>query len=396
MEVFKIETGVVMFNSISEMKRQTETMHKELLELISTFSDGTISDRSSSIYHGGNGSHNSSNSFSMLPSKPKIFHGRKSELEYIINILGQDSPRIAILGGGGMGKTSLARAVLHHPDICTKFEHRYFVSAESTTSSIDLAALIGQHLGLEGQHDLTRPVVNYFSKKPSCLLVLDNLETPWEPTQSRAGVEEFLCLLTDISHLALITTMRGAERPAKVHWTHPFLLPLQPLTDDAAHEIFMDITDNSHTAEEMNQLLQFTDNMPLAVDLIAHLVDYEGFSNVLNHWETKKTSLLSAGHDRKSNLDTSISLSLSSPRITSSSKELLSLLSILPDGLSDTELVQIKLPIQNILRCKTALLATSLAYQDDRKRLRSLVPTILDRRAGQTYNSDTQLFLDHF
>jgi hypothetical protein len=73
-------------------------------------------------------------------------------------------------------------------------------------------------------------------------------------------------------------------------------------------------------------------------------------------------------------MDVSISLSLSSPRTTSESKELLSLLSILPDGLSDAELVQYKLPICNILSSKSALLATSLAYQDGNKRLRSLMP----------------------
>jgi hypothetical protein len=106
--------------------------------------------------------------------------------------------------------------------------------------------------------------------------------------------------------------------------------------------------------------------MPLAVDLIAHLTDYEGLSVVLNRWETEKTSLLSVGHDRKSNLDASISLSLLSPRLTSGSKELLSLLSILPDGLSDVVLVHSNLPIQDILKCKTILLATSLAYQDDK------------------------------
>ncbi|KAJ7865798.1 P-loop containing nucleoside triphosphate hydrolase protein, partial [Mycena leptocephala] len=256
------------------------------------------------------------------------FYGRESELAQIMKILYQDSPRIAILGGGGMGKTTLARVLLHHPDICTKYKHRFFVSAESTTDSIELAALIGLHLGLEAQHDLTRPVVNYFSQKRSSLLILDNLETPWEPMQSRPGVEEFLSRLTDVPHLALIITMRSAERPAKVRWTHPFLLPLQPLTDHAAQQIFIDIADNSHNPEEMNQLLRFTDNMPLAVDLMAHLVDYEGFSNVLARWETEKTSLLSAGYDRKSNLDASIRLSLSSPRITSGSKKLLSLLSI--------------------------------------------------------------------
>jgi hypothetical protein len=136
----------------------------------------------------------------------------------------------------------------------------------------------------------------------------------------------------------------------------------------------MDITDDVYAKEDMSQLLRFTDNMPLAVDLIAHLSDYEGLPNVLARWETEKTALLSVGYDRKSNLDVSISLSLSSPRITSESKELLSLLSILPDGLSDAELVQSNLPIINILSCKTALLATSLAYQDSNRRLRLLVP----------------------
>ncbi|KAJ7896143.1 P-loop containing nucleoside triphosphate hydrolase protein, partial [Mycena leptocephala] len=309
-----------------------------------------------------------------LPSKPQIFHGRESELEHVMKMLGEESPRIAILGGGGMGKTSLARAVLHHPDTSAKFEHRFFVSAESATNSIELAALIGLHVGLSPGKDLTKSVVRYFSRKPECLVILDNLETPWEPIKARGGVEEFLSRLTDILNIGLIITIRGAERPGKVAWTHPFLPPLQPLSDYAAQQIFIDITDNCYEGENIAQLLRLTDNMPLAVDLIAHLVDYEGFSNVVTRWEAEKTSLLSVGYDRKSNLDMSIQLSLSSPRITSDSRELLSLLSILPDGLSDVELAQSKLPIPNILACKATLLATSLAYQDTNKRLRSLLP----------------------
>ncbi|KAJ7446081.1 hypothetical protein FB451DRAFT_1188846 [Mycena latifolia] len=116
--------------------------------------------------------------------------------------------------------------------------------------------------------------------------------------------------------------------------------------------------------------------MPLAIDLIAHLVDYEGFSSVLNRWETERTSLLSEGHDKRSNLDLSISLSLESPRLDSvpHSRDLLSLLSMLPDGLSDIELLQARLPIDNILACKATLLSTSLANTDDRRRLKALVP----------------------
>ena len=150
----------------------------------------------------------SSKSFSMLPSKPKIFHGRETELASIVKLLSQECARIAILGAGGMGKTSLARAVLHHADTSVKFEHRFFVSAESATTSLELAALIGLHVGLSPGQDLTKLVVQYISKKPSCLLILDNLEAVWEPIQSRGGVEEFLSLLTAVKHLVLIVCLQ--------------------------------------------------------------------------------------------------------------------------------------------------------------------------------------------
>lgn len=168
--------------------------------------------------------------------------------------------------------------------------------------------------------------------------------------------------------------MRGAERPAKVQWTRPFLQPLQTLSNDAAWQTFVDIADDFHDTKDINQLLSLTGNIPLAIDLIAHLVHHEGCINILAKWETEKTLLLSKGHDRRSNLDTSIAVSLSSPRMTAGAKDLLSLLSILPDGLADVELLQSNLPIQNPLACKATLLRTSLAYTDDRKRLKSLVP----------------------
>ncbi|KAJ7146595.1 hypothetical protein C8R44DRAFT_845687 [Mycena epipterygia] len=373
-DMFKMEGAISIQGNIVEMQKETERIHKELLESISTSSNATISDRSSSIYHWANGLNNSSNSISMLPAKPKILHGRESELEHIVETLQQEPARVAILGAGGMGKTSLAKAALHHPDIVSKYQHRFFVASDSATTSIELAALIGLHLGLKPGKDLTKPVVHYFSNSSPSLLVLDNLETLWEPIESRGGVEEFLSWLSDISHLGLMITMRGAERPAKVRWTRPFLQPLKPLSDDAARQTFVDIAEDFHNSEDITQLLSLTDNMPLAVDLIAHLVDHEGCENVLARWETEKTSLLSDGHDRRSNLDISISISLSSPRLSSGAKDLLSLLSILPDGLSDAELLQSKLSIPNILECRSMLLGTSLAYEDDRKRLKSLVP----------------------
>jgi Cdc6-like AAA superfamily ATPase len=269
----------------------------------------------------------SSNSISMLPSEPKIFHGRESELTNILLHFNAGHPRIAILGAGGMGKTSLARVVVHHQETVARYQqHRFFVACDSAATKFELAALIGAHLGLKPGKDLTRPVVQHFTSCLASLLILDNLETSWEAPESRGEVEEFLSLLTDVEHLALIVsvyffcylicltrkqiTMRGAERPGKVQWARPFLVPLQPLEQGAARQTFIDIADGRHDPEEVDKVLSLTDNMPLAINLVAHLVDSEGCLSVLSRWETEKTTVISDGYDKRSNLDLSISLSL--------------------------------------------------------------------------------------
>ncbi|KAJ7448550.1 hypothetical protein FB451DRAFT_1147529, partial [Mycena latifolia] len=376
LEVFKVQ-GVQLSNDVMKMQEYAQETHLEVLDLISGLSDGKSSDGGSSISRVFSSFQHSSNSLSLLPSEPKIFYGRDTEVSAIIQTLRQVAPRVAILGAGGMGKTSLARAVLHHPETTAQYaQNRFFVACDTTSNSVQLAALIGAHVGIKPAKDLTQPVVNYFNGSAASLLIVDNLETLWEARESRREVENFLSLLTDISHLALIITMRGAERPANVRWAHPFLEPLKPLTVDAARKTFIDIADDDHSEEDIDKILRLADNMPLAINLIAHLVDFEGVSNVLSRWETENTSLLSEGHDRETNLDLSIALSFESPRLDSlpQSRSLLSLLSLLPDGLSDLELQQSKLPIGNILACKAALLRTSLAYMDDHQRLNILGP----------------------
>ncbi|KAJ6592261.1 hypothetical protein DFH09DRAFT_1073324 [Mycena vulgaris] len=382
---FKLQ-DINLLSEVVVMQKFAEDRHKEILELIEAFSDGTASDKGSLVQREVtfvqtnrvlSSSYNSSTSISMLPSEPKIFHGRESELSDILKLFMQESPRIAILGAGGMGKTSLAKAVLHHPTVTGKYgQHRFFVACDSTSSKDELVILIGAHLGLKSQKNLAKVILHHFTTNPACLLILDNLETLWESTEICRDIEEFLSLLTEVKHLALIITMRGTERPASVHWTRPFLPALKPLTQAAARQTFIDIADDGHDNDDIDKVLLLTGNMPLAIDLIAHLVDSEGCSQVLARWEEEKTSVISDGYDTRSNLDLSISMSLSSPRITSvpHCQDLLSVLSMLPDGLSDIELVQSKLPIKDILSCKAALLSTSLAYSDDQRRFKVLVP----------------------
>jgi hypothetical protein len=87
---------------------------------------------------------------------------------------------------------------------------------------------------------------------------------------------------------------------------------LQSLKEDAAPQAFINIADNTHDPKVVDRVLSPTGNLPLAINLIAHLVDSEGCSHALSHWEEEeKTSLMSDGYDKTSNLDLSISLSTS-------------------------------------------------------------------------------------
>ncbi|KAJ7136224.1 hypothetical protein C8R46DRAFT_1322409 [Mycena filopes] len=365
--IAKEKIQITTVNILADMQARAEAKHQEVLNLIETLSSSDSASSSNIV----------EDQQDVLWFLCKIFHGRESELADILMLFNKGNPHIAILGAGGMGKTSLAKAVLHEDTIAGRYtQYRFFIPCDKAGSKVELAALIGAHLGLQPGMDMTRAVLQHLSQNPPSLLVLDNLETVWEPVELHKEIEEFLSLLTDITTLSLMVTMRGAERPFKVQWTRPFLLPLRPLAQEAAQKVFWDIADDGHMLDEINQVLQLTDNVPLAICLLAHLVDVEGCSTVLSRWQTEKTSVISDGHDKRSNMELSISLSLSSPRITSilHARDLLSLMAILPDGLSDAELRQAKFPLRNILGCKDALVRTALAYIDEHKRLKVLVP----------------------
>jgi hypothetical protein len=106
-----------------------------------------------------------------------------------------------------MGKTSLAKAILHHTEINSKYnQHRFFIACDTAATQVELAALIGSHLGVKPGKNLTHPVIQRFTTQPPGLLILDNLESLWEPAESRGDIEEFLSLLAGVDHLALVVS----------------------------------------------------------------------------------------------------------------------------------------------------------------------------------------------
>src|SRR6201996_6633838 len=139
------------------------------------------------------------------------------------------------------------------------------------------------------------------------MLVLDNLETPWEPKNNQQAVEELLLRLTDVTGLSLVVTIRGAERPSGIPWTRPFLPPLHSLDYEASLQTFVSISDVPEDTPGLSELIQVTDGLPLAIVLMATQAQYTSCELLLSLWNSQRTTMLARGaKNRLSNVDISI------------------------------------------------------------------------------------------
>ncbi|KAI0292942.1 hypothetical protein B0F90DRAFT_1767144 [Multifurca ochricompacta] len=286
---------------------------------------------------------------SALPKPaPQIFFGRNAELTQIIDLIfnniGPHPARIAILGPGGYGKTTLANAVLSHERILEHFgEARYFVTCESAFTPGALLIELAKSLGVLGAgSDTAWSHIRALLSATECILCLDNFESPWDQAGAiRDSVEELLSRITELNSVTVLITIRGTERPARTYWTRPTLAPLKTLDHDAAKEAWEHIADGYDDSAE--ELIKAVDYVPLAVNLLAHLAQASSPALLLKEWNKKYTELIQRGRGqthRLSNLEYSVQLSIDSERMKSnpSSRDLLGVLAMLPDGIHTKQL----------------------------------------------------------
>ena len=75
----------------------------------------------------------------MLPAASSVFYGRDQEVKYVESfLLRPEGAAIAILGSGGIGKTSLALSVMHRPDIAKHYARRYFIACDAANTPADV------------------------------------------------------------------------------------------------------------------------------------------------------------------------------------------------------------------------------------------------------------------
>ena len=280
--------------------------------------------------------------------------------------VGSHPARIAILGPGGYGKTTLARAVLTVKQIQEHFRDAiYFVPCESVTSSGALLTELGKSLGLlEGGSDGLWPRIQAVLTSKDSIICFDNFESPWDQDlETKYSVEELLSRVTELHCVTVLITMRGAERPAQTRWTQPFLGPLETLDHNSSKEIWQAIAGNYDEFSE--KLIDAVDCVPLAIDLLSHLSQVISPELLWEEWNFKLIKAIQTGQGhRLSNLEYSIQLSINSGRMKANSpaKNMLGVLSMLSDGLHVKQIRKFRRMFEDldVTSCLQTLLKCSL------------------------------------
>ncbi|KAJ7819362.1 hypothetical protein B0H14DRAFT_2600689 [Mycena olivaceomarginata] len=310
LDVFGVQSGSIAAMTMAEMQKDAKQRHEELIAILN---EKRSKKRSSSSGSDGSGSSRrkrssrtdlsrSPSTVSMLPASSKIFYGRDEQVQHLTRTITLSKPaRVAICGAEGLGKTAVALAASHSPEISQMFGvHRYFVECDGARDPKQLVAAIAIHLQLEGtgRKHVIRHLTALATEETPVLIVLDALDRAWKPYENRSDVEDFLSLLADLQHLTLIATVRGRELPHQVKWTRPFLPTLQPLPPAATRATFLDISDVSPDEPDLEELLEITENNPGTIIHMALLASFEGCSSLVARWHQEGPALLLARAER--------------------------------------------------------------------------------------------------
>lgn len=275
------------------------------------------------------------------PPRPKPFLGRDAELKELVAALLAASPNAVIVhGGAGMGKTSLTVMAYHEAEVAARFgERRFFVRCETAPGYEALVQQIGRQLELGQEAYKVKSVIAALAAAP-VLLVLDNLETPWQGEQQR--VEEFVAALAELPTVTLLVSLRGDELPSQPEWSRQ----LRPRIFDlaTAREVCLKIAPQcAELGKALDDLLEKIEGVPLAVTLLAHEAkSADDVHSLPVRWQQARTKMLQrgAGDHRTSSWQYSLQLSLDSPQMQRNdhARRLFAVLSLLPSGLAGEDL----------------------------------------------------------